>query len=176
MKIAMTDAETTGLDPRKHEIIEIGLVVFESEAPFTIMDTLDIKVKPEHIETASPEALRINGYKEEDWKDAVSIDEAMEMYRSKARGCIFAAHNVIFDYSFIGPAPKKFDDFDRHKIDTFSLAWAKIPHDKMKYWSLKSICEYLNISPEPEIHRAINGAMSAYRVYVELMRMPSPLF
>jgi len=173
--IAMTDVETGGLDPKVDEILGIGLVVFESEPPFKVLDTLDIKVKPEHIETASPQALAINGYNEKDWEAAIPLGGAMDLYRSKARGSMFAAHNVTFDWGFIGDSKRKFDDFDRHKIDTLSLAWGIIPHDKIKSWSLKGICEYLGIEPEPQIHNALTGATKAYEVYVKLMDRPIPL-
>ena len=169
MKIALTDVETTGLDSKKHEILEIGLVVFDSEPLFEIYDTLDIKVKPEHIETAEPKALEINGYNKADWEEALPLKEAMELYWDKAQGCMFASHNVAFDYSFIGPCPHRFDTSNYHKLDTFTLAWIKIPHDKIKRWNLKSICEYLEIEPEPAVHRGINGAQAAYNVYTRLM-------
>ena len=172
----MTDVETGGLVAGVDEILGIGLVVFEAEPPFKILDTLDIKVKPEHIETASAQALLVNGYNKEGWKDSIPLEEAMKLYRNKARGSMFAAHNVTFDWGFIGETKRKFDDFDRHKIDTLSLAWGIIPHDKIKSWSLKSICEYLDIEPEPAIHNALNGATKAYEVYVRLMDRTIPLF
>ena len=165
IKLALTDVETTGLNPDEHEIIEIGLVVFDSEAPFTIYDTLDIKVKPEHISSAEKEALAINGYNKEDWREAVSIEEAMTLYRTKTKDCMFMAHNVCFDYGFI----QKYVKFHRHKLDLFGVAWTKIPHEKMSRWSLKEICGALQIEPESEIHRAINGAMKEREVYMTLM-------
>ena len=161
----MTDVETTGLDPSKHEILEIGLVVFGSSPPFEIVDTLDIKVKPEHIETAEPRALEVNGYDPALWIDSVPLPKALELYYNKARGCTFASHNVTFDWGFIGNDSR----FSHHKLDTVSIAWAKLPHDKVKGYGLKTLCNYLGIEPEPVVHHAINGAMKAYELYVKLM-------
>ncbi len=172
MKIAITDVETSGLDATKNEIVEIGLVVFDDQT-FEILDTLDIKVKPEHPENFDEIAKKVNGYNEADWKDAVSLEEAMKIYLQKTEGCMFCAHNMIFDFAFIFEAFKKTgmqNKFDKHMIDMFTLAWSKIPHNKMQKWSLKTICEYLEIPPEPDVHRGINGAMREFEVYKKLMQ------
>jgi DNA polymerase III epsilon subunit-like protein len=173
MKIAFTDIETTGVYPEIHEIISIGCVIFDSET-LEVVSFFDAKIGPVHLETASPEALKINGYTQEGWKDAYTLKSVLRAYCDQAKDCIFAAHNVLFDYSFILEGCKQSNimpTFDRHKIDLLSIAWAKIPHDKIEKWSLKSICEYLGIPPEPEIHTALNGAMTGFEVYKKLMQI-----
>jgi DNA polymerase III alpha subunit (gram-positive type) len=172
MKIAITDVETTGLDCNFHEIIEIGAVIFDSET-FEIEEEINIKVSPQFPDRIDPAAQAVNGYNEKDWLYSPSLLEAMEFYQLKTDGCMFSAHNMIFDYGFIQAAFKKVgleDKFLRHKIDLLTLAWAKIPHHKMRGWSLKKVCEALDIAPEPDIHRAVNGAMSGYLIYKKLMQ------
>lgn len=172
--ISICDVETSGLDPVDHEIIEIGLVVFEAEAPFKIISTFNSKVRPEHPETGSSRAYEVNGYEEDEWKDAPSLKEVL-LDIEKIDGVVgsnLAAYNVSFDYGFIQAAYKKAEmkePFQHLRLDMFSLAWARIPQDKLRYWRLKSVCEYLKVPPEPEIHRAINGAQAAYEVYCKLM-------
>jgi len=56
---------------------------------------------------------------------------------------------------------------DYHRLDLLSIAWTKSLKDKEK-WSLKTACEIFNIPPEPEVHRAINGAMTAYQLFKKL--------
>ncbi len=75
-KIAMTDLETSGDVPGVHEILEIGLVLFDPQT-FEIIDSYNRKVKPERIENAVQAALDYNGYSEKDWADAVS-DEGIQ--------------------------------------------------------------------------------------------------
>ena len=170
----MVDLETTGLDAQQHEIIELGIVVFEAEAPFTIIDTLNLKIKPEHPETGSAAAYRVNGYTEEAWKDAVTLKEAITRIWdvngiSKSNFC---SYNVTFDWSFMQEAYKKLGErepFHHLKLDMFSLAWGRIPQGNLNRWNLKSVCEYLGVPPEPEVHRALNGAMAAYNSYARLM-------
>ena len=174
MKIALIDVETTGLEPSHHEIIDIGCVIFEADAPYNIIDTLDLKVHPLHIGRAEPKALEINGYNAHEWQDAISLKEAMEILKERTAGCIFSANNMIFDWSFLRSAMAKTGiqiQYDRHRIDLLSVAWAKIPHSKMQGWSLRTICAYLGIVPEPKMHRGLQGAMKEHEVYCKLMRM-----
>lgn len=159
--IAITDIETTGLDPLKHEIIEIGLVLIKQPG-FEIIDTLDIKVKPENINQAAPEALELNGYKPEDWLDAVSLQEAMSKYLEKVVNAVFCAYNVSFDFPFLRQACVKTGlqmTLDYHSIDLPSLVWARYRKAGLDSLKLKKVAEFMGLQPEPEVHGAINGAM-----------------
>jgi DNA polymerase III alpha subunit (gram-positive type) len=166
---AITDIETTGDVPGVHEILEIGLVLCDRKT-FKILDTLNIKVKPKHIETAIPKALALNGYKEENWKEAVSLEEAMRMYAEKTAGTVFCAFNATFDWGFMSEAfrqTKVENKMDYHRLDILTLAWDRVLKDE-KSWSLKKTCELLGILPEPDVHTALNGAMTAYKVFHKL--------
>lgn len=173
MMIALTDLETTGLNPLNHEIIEIGCVIFDNST-FEIHAKLNFKVKPENIAGADPKALQVNGYNEKDWEDGMTLFQALNFYSQATEKCTFMAHNAMFDWSFIDVAFTKegiSHQLNKHKIDTVSVAWSKIPHNKVFGWSLKTLCSYFGIPPEPEVHRAINGAMQTYEVYKKLMQL-----
>ena len=168
--IAVTDLEMTGLNPDTHEIIEVGLVLADHET-WEIADTLDLKVKPEHPETADPSALKVNGYRAEDWQDAVPLKEALEQYASKTKGAIFCAHNIAFDWAFLDKAFRKTGvkhEMDYHQIDVPSIAWAKLRHTGIGMIRLSALCRYFGIPEEPPQHRAINGARVAYEVLKRL--------
>ncbi|MBI2326183.1 3'-5' exonuclease [Candidatus Collierbacteria bacterium] len=168
--IAITDVETTGLDPQKHEIVEIGLVLVDQQTG-KVIDTLDIKVKPEHIETADETALKVNGYKAADWQAAVSIIEAMTLYGQKVENAIFCSHNVTFDWSFISAAFKKVglkNTLDYHRLDLFSLIWAKTRDSDIESFSLSKVAQFLGLPEEPLPHRAINGARTAHEIYKKI--------
>jgi DNA polymerase III alpha subunit (gram-positive type) len=170
--ISMIDVETTGLDSQKHEIIEIGLVVFESESPFKVLNTFNTKVKPEHPETGSSMAFQVNGYTEKEWADAPSLYSALGEMEEMCKGSTMLAYNVSFDWSFLQEAYKKTKQrspFDYHRLDLFTVAWMNIPHEEIANWKLKTVCEKLGIAPEPEIHRAINGAKAGYDVYRSIL-------
>lgn len=170
MKIALIDLETTGLDNKIHEIIELGFIVFDSDT-CEIKHKFNFKIKPEHIETASIEALKINGYDIEEWNNAITINQALIFLTKATQDCTFMSHNVTFDWGFIDEAFKKQDiknPYPYHKLDLLSMAFIKIPHSKVKSWSLKTIATYLGVELEPKIHRAINGAECAYQCYKKL--------
>ena len=80
--LAFTDLETTGDVFGVHEIIEIGLVVADQNS-LEVIDELNIKIKPLHIENAVPAALAKNGYKQDDWQDAISLQDGIEQYAKK---------------------------------------------------------------------------------------------
>jgi len=171
--LAITDLEMTGLDADIHEIIEIGLVVINQDT-LEIIDTLDVKVKPEHIETAAPDALAVNGYKEEDWKDAASLYDAMVQYNQKTPNAVFAGWNITFDWAFMEKAFKKTGirhTMEYHRIDILSFAWGKLRNRGLDQIRLSAICRYFGIEEEPKQHRAINGAMKAYEVLQKLLAM-----
>ncbi len=94
--IAMTDLETSGAVFGEHEILEIGLVLFDQHT-FEIIDTLNIKIKPEHIENAVPAALERNGYKPENWIDAISYHyyPPGQWDKSLLVDCIVSTHDDV---------------------------------------------------------------------------------
>lgn len=167
--IAMTDIETTGDIPGVHEILEIGLVLFDP-ITFIILDTLNIKVKPLHIENAVPAALERNGYKPEDWEGAVNLNKAMNLYSEKTKGAMFAAYNASFDWGFINEAFRStsvVNQMDYHRLDVLTMAWMKGLMFS-KSWSLKTACKLFGIPPEPEKHEALAGALIAYNLFKKI--------
>lgn len=173
--LAFIDIETTGFDTEKHEIIEIGCVVVSQEGEeLKIVDEFDIKVKPEKIENADPEALQINGYNETDWLFAVSKEEAMKTLAQKTEDCIMVAHNIAFDYSFLA---KAFSDTRVEnkmfylKIDTVSFAFAKLhKDDDISRFSLSKLCERFDIVNE-RAHTALADARATFGLYKKLTEL-----
>lgn len=168
----MTDLETTGDIFGVHEILEIGLVVFNQNT-FEIIDTLDIKTKPINIKNAVPAALERNGYKDENWQEAISLKEAIEQYADKTKNAIFCAYNATFDWGFLNDALRKTgvqNKMDYHRLDLLSLAWEKGLKESDR-WSLKTACQMFDIPPEPDPHSALNGAMTAYELFKKLQNV-----
>jgi DNA polymerase III subunit epsilon len=172
--IAITDCEMTGLYPHKgHELIEIGLVLV-NQPQLEIIDTLEVRIRPEHLELADPQGMKVNGYTEELWKDAVPLKTAMEQYAVKTCDAIFSGYNICVDWAFIDEGFRKAGishSMDYHMIDIPSIAWAKLRINDVKKVRLRALCELLGVEPEPDVHRAINGAMTAYQVLKKLLEM-----
>lgn len=172
--LVVTDVETTGFDADIHEIIEIGLVVADQQT-LKIKDEWSVKIKPRRLRTAAEKALKVAGYNKLDWLEAVTLKEAMEVYAKKTRNAIFVAQNSFFDWSFLSQAFKETgveDHTDYHRVDLFTMGWSKSRELRgLKKFTLKEMCEYFDIEPEPMPHRALNGAKKAYEVLKKLQNL-----
>lgn len=167
------DTETTGLEegPDKGELLEIAIVREEITAPFTqrgkITDTWVRKILPTHIETASPEALRVNGYLPELWEGAVSLESVASELSAKLRNATWVGHNPTFDRDFIlnslkriGQAPK----IQRRLIDTTTMAYMAWGLDGELHLGMDSLRTHLGISTEGA-HGALKDAMDCREVF-----------
>lgn len=176
--LAFIDLETTGLSPERHEIIEIGAIIAR-QVPVSgrgntleVIEEIDLKVKPEHLETSDPGALAVNGFNEMDWLFAVDLKKALEILSAKATGAILVAQNVTFDWSFLEKAFSQTgleNPLDFHRIDLLSMAYAKLYHDeKAQKFSLRALCEYFDIKNE-RAHSALADIRAEYEVYKRLI-------
>jgi DNA polymerase III epsilon subunit-like protein len=176
--LAFLDVETTGFDPERHEIVQIGIVLAKQNPrpgkgpELTIVEEIDLKIKPEHIETADEEALRINGYNEGEWMFAPDLKPTMEMLSKKLDGAILVAHNLAFDNSFMEAAWKKTgveNTMKRYKLDTISIAFARFyERDGDMRYSLGYLCDIFGIKNE-NAHTALADAKALYQVYKKMM-------
>jgi DNA polymerase-3 subunit epsilon len=173
--LAFVDIETTGLDRDDFEIIELGVVIAKmKDNELVVIDEIDIKIIPKHIETADPVALRVNGYDEADWLFAVSIEEALKLFVEKTAGAIFVAHNITFDYGFIESNLKRYgieSKMHYHKLDTIALAFGVLQNnDDMGRLSLRALCEKYGIENK-KAHSAFADAYATYEVFKKLLNL-----
>ena len=103
--LVFVDLETTGFDPDTHEILEIAAIRTTPDAS-TVVGSFECLVLPEHIQSASPEALVINGYSEGEWAfDGVSLDLALDKFLNICFGGVtLVAHSATFDWGFLRAA------------------------------------------------------------------------
>lgn len=178
--LAFIDLETTGLDPEKHEILEIGCLIARQKersgkGPLVEkIEEFEIKVKPEHINTADPEALRICGYIEAEWIFAVNLTQAIKKLVEKTKGAIMVGHNVAFDWVFLEKAFKKTgidSQMHYHKIDTITLSFAKLyDNPDAQKFSLRALCELLDVKNE-KAHTALSDIKATFEVYKKLLNI-----
>ncbi|MES2023656.1 MAG: 3'-5' exonuclease [Patescibacteria group bacterium] len=170
--LAFIDIETTGLDVTRHEIISIGCVITKPD--FEIIEEFELKIKPEHIENADKTSLKVNGYKEEDWKDAHDLRDTMKTFAKKVADCIMVGQNVSFDsafleYNFIQMKIK--NTLHYHKLDTISIAWAKLHREPdLDHFSLRELCARFGIKNE-NAHTALSDARATFELYKKLMSL-----
>lgn len=144
------DTETTGLDPSKHELLEISILREKSPPTHAEYDMwITYKIKPERIEDASPQALKINGYTPEDWVDAVPFAEVAEEIAALLTDCLVVGHNVDFDLNFINAALRRAGveaKISYHKLDTTTLAYEHLHQKGLDSLSLASVCKHLGVT------------------------------
>lgn len=176
--LAFIDLETTGLNPEKHEIIEIGCIIAKQipqavgGAKVEIIEEFELKVRPEHIETAEPEALRVNGYNDADWLFAVDLKKAIEMLAEKTKDCVMVGLNVAFDSEFLDHAFFKTgvkNEMHFHKIEVMSMAFAKLYHEAdVQRFSLHYLAEHFGVKNE-NAHTALADIRTTFEVYKKIL-------
>jgi len=177
--LAFVDLETTGLNPDTHEIIEIGCLVVRQPlivgGNFEVVDELDIKVKPRHLETADPEALRINGYNDAGWLFAAELPQALAVLAQKTEGAIMVAQNVTFDWSFLHRAfmeTKVENRMHFPKIDLISLAFGKLYKEpRVERYNLRELARFFDV-PNEKAHSAMSDTKTAFEIYKKLITLP----
>ena len=167
------DTETTGFELDK-ELLEIGAVRVKANT-FEKLSEIDIKIKPQHIENATPEALAVVGYDEKEWeKEGMDLREGLLQFLDFAEDTVLVAHNLPFDWMHVQNGLEKhgFQPTYFYKgLDTFSLSWLLLG-DKAEFprLSVKDLANYYSINMGTH-HRAIDDARTTYRIFLELMKL-----
>lgn len=173
--IAFIDTETTGLDPKVHEIVSVGIVLVDTR--LQILEKREWLVRPERLEDADPVALALNGYDHALWCSplhAVDKLEAMHAVRHKLSGLMVAGHNVEFDRRFIlaecervGLEPPR---WHYAALDTGSMAWPMLYRGEVPNLKLDTLTAHFGIE-YGEPHRALNDAMRSLMLARKLCAM-----
>ena len=181
-RLAFVDLETTGLDPFRHEIIEIGIVLAEQRADLfgkLFLERIaehEIRLKPEHIETADPKALEVCKYHERNWENAVAQKEGLQKVSEILNGTVFVAQNVGFDWTFLQKGGHDHGvNFDKivhyHKMDLASMVFGKLYHDpKLSKFSLREMTEYFGVKNE-NAHTALADDRATFEVCKKLLAL-----
>lgn len=178
--IAFVDLETTGLDYRCHEILEIGVIRADART-LEIIAQCDVRVCPERLANASTEALAIAGYSFEDWAEASTLEVALAKVAPLFEGALVAGHNVGFDWTFLEEAFRREElplpEVDHHRLDTASLAWPLLATRELSSLSLNAVAAYLGLE-RPSPHRALADARCSLEIARRLahrMRQATPV-
>lgn len=194
LKMIVVDVETTGLYEWRHSIVSIGAVEFENPQnqfyrECRIWDGAKI----------SPEALKINGFTEEQVKSSSKSLEGLivKEYLDWALNCndiTPAGENPSFDAKFLIAALTRHNDHERicdrlkwpfgcRSIDVHTLCYAdhirrgETPpvNNKRTNISLDTALVYVGMEPEPSPHNALNGAKLEAEVISRIL-CRKPLF
>ncbi|MFC1490594.1 helicase C-terminal domain-containing protein [Candidatus Latescibacterota bacterium] len=152
------DVETTGLDPKKNEIIEIGAVKVEN-GEF-------IEEYSEFVYPGCPIPdfiTHLTGISDSDVAEAESIQTVLPTFLDFADGYILLGQNVNFDISFIN---NKRMAYKGPFIDNIELARILLP--QLHSYSLENLIDYFNIKTDAR-HRALEDAKATAEVFLLLL-------
>lgn len=154
------DVETTGLNPKRDKIIEIGMIRVRSGEAAAKMETF---VNPgRRLEARITE---LTGIRDEQLADAPDIGEVIPEVLRFIGDDILVGHCILFDYSFVKRAAVNHRlAFEKSGIDTLKLAKLFLPGLRSR--SLEFLCEYYGI--EHSAHRALADANAASKLYRKL--------
>ena len=163
-KYVVVDIETTGIDPYKSKITEIGAIKVENNKIIGVYSKL---INPEV--TISKEIQELTGISNEIVKNELKIQDVIGEFVDFCENYILVGHNIIFDYSFLKVnATKNKINFEKKGVDTYFLA-KKLLEKKIKSKSLTSLCEFYKINRENK-HRAYDDALACYdllKIFIE---------
>tara|TARA_B100000674_G_scaffold459552_1_gene436830 strand:+ start:78 stop:674 length:597 start_codon:yes stop_codon:yes gene_type:complete len=178
MILTVIDTETTGLDKSMHEIIDIALIsyVISENGERFVTNKFETKIKPQHIETASPVALEINHYKESEWVSAPSHRDVIPQVRNIIeKSDLLIGQNLIFDLRFIASASEKlYGEEDKIAFPPYIDTKAMADVLKKNGWIAKSgmdyLCEHYKISFEGKAHTALTDCERTMQVWDKLVK------
>lgn len=158
------DTETTGLYSNRHEMI--AYCGIKLNAQLEEIGRLHIKIKPQNIAQADPQALRVNGYTANKWRDAIEPTKAGNMIADFMRDCIPVAHNWPFDRGFILAHLNKYTNgrkILRRGIDTVSLASAVLIPMGYKSVSMHTIADIFGWPTQT--HEALDDTLYCMQLF-----------
>jgi DNA polymerase-3 subunit epsilon len=162
------DTETTGLDPERDEIVQIGAVrvvngrIVEGERH----DTLVNPGRP-----IPPGSTKVHGISDDMVASAPSVAEAVAGFHAFARGAVLVAHNAPFDLAFLKRGGRSGDlAFDHPVLDTVLLS--AVLFGGSATHTLDALAERLDVDIAGNLrHTAIGDAVATAQVFVACLAM-----
>lgn len=176
MYILVLDTETTGLQPKKHEIIEIAMVSYfiNDDGEWFLHKKFEEKIKPQRIEDAEPIALEVNGYSEENWQNAKPFSKVLPDIKDIIeKSDLLLGQNLYFDLRFIQSEIKRADESQNIDyppyIDTKSMADPLVSQGWLDSSRLDYLCERLKIDFSGRAHTALVDCERTFEVFQKLL-------
>ncbi len=154
------DIETTGLDPQKDAIIEIGAVRFNGHRVEDEWETLIHPGRP-----IPPFITQLTGINDQMLLKAPAVQDVIPDLARFVSDSPILGHSIGFDLSFLRRQKKEL--FAGNEIiDTYELASIMLP--QAGRYNLGALAQALAV-PLPANHRAVNDAHATRGVYLKLL-------
>ncbi|GAC41688.1 exonuclease domain-containing protein [Paenibacillus popilliae] len=152
------DLETTGLDPRFEEILELSAIKVRNNEVIDIFQSL---VKPEH--RIGDFITNLTGITNEMVKDAPKIENALPNFLRFIGDDVVVIHNAHFDVNFIYDFSLTITGtpFSNNFVDTLRLSRKLFP--ELKNHRLKTLADYFELTLPN--HRSLDDCKAAIELY-----------
>jgi DNA polymerase-3 subunit epsilon len=165
-QFAVVDVETSGLSVRRHRILQLGLVVADSDGAVLDQWTTLVRLRwwfqrvgPTHVHGLRRRALR----------GAPALAEAVDELARRVDGMVIVGHNVDFDAGFIERAARRSgtDLHLRPRLDTLRLSRALDP-DRLQSHRLIDVAGRYGITIDKP-HDALSDAQATAALLPHLL-------
>lgn len=163
-KYAIVDIETTGGMIKRDKIIEIAIAIHDGSG---IIDQYETLLAPGR--SLSRQITLLTGITDEMLVGAPKFYEVARRVVEMTEGCIFVAHNVRFDYTFIKRAFEELGyNYTRKQLCTVRLSRMITP--ELRRHGLDSLCHFHGIQNKDR-HRAMGDVQATATLLDRLMEM-----
>ena len=158
------DIETSGFDPLKNEVLEIGFAFFElAKSGFKIIEEYTRVFKPNGKVEAN--ILGLTGISQEELDDAEAFSDHKADLQKKLKDAVIVGHNIGFDIKFLESTGLKFSG---EQIDTLDLVqWILPTHHS---YNLENLMHTFGISHK-EAHRALADSKATLKLLEKLLQV-----
>jgi len=166
--LAFLDLETTGLDPRRHEIIEAAVIRVDGRT-LRELDAVSVRIAPLCPERAEPEALKLNGFDAATWGGGqlwaalLRIDPLL--VDAHVAGCSVARFDIPFLMEAYDSERMQRPKLGKHQLHVESLCWPLLLRGQVESLSLAALCDHFGIS-----NAGAHGALVDCRRALEVAR------
>ncbi len=169
-RFAVVDLETSGLNTRRHRILQLGMVVVEADG--TVVDQWSSLVKLRWpLQRVGP--TDIHGISRSTLRGAPGLDAALDELGQRLNGAVFTAHNARFDSEFLTRAVQRrpADDPVRLGLEprlcTLRMSRRLDPNRTMSH-RLGDVCERYGVTLDRP-HDALGDAAATAAVLPHLL-------
>ncbi len=168
-EVVVFDCETTGLDPKKDEIISIGAVKIKENRILTD-EAMHLFVRQE--KQICHESITIHQIRHCDLEDAISIEEAIEKFLYFIGGRTLAGYYLEFDVAMINKYTKPIMGITlpNRQEEVSAIYYDKkistIPQGNIDL-RFEAIIDDLSL-PKLQAHDALNDAVMTAMIYLKL--------
>lgn len=168
--LAFVDLEFSGLEAN-NEILHVAAVLV-NQPDFEPFGEFSVRVRPKRLQNADRRALRMVGYTDKKWKNAVSLKEALEQFNSFAKGAVLIGYNVVGDFyqlkkSFhqVGLKPA----YHWQVLDVQSMIFAELYRSGMDGFRMREVVRYFRLKNRTW-HDPLADSWATYDIFKKLMR------